>query len=72
MAVGCYFDANILGLWVHNNPQDPICDKSRTGFLVTFSICTLFCVSKIKTKNLFIPYILSMCHCHIMLETDLP
>ena len=36
LVVGCYADADFLGLWGHENPQDPICARSRTGFLVTF------------------------------------
>ena len=32
----CYTDADFAGLWGHGNPQDPICARSRTGFVVTF------------------------------------
>ena len=38
MVVSCYADANFSGLWGHENPQDPICTKSRTGFMVTSCI----------------------------------
>ena len=32
VVVDCYDDADFAGLWGHENPQDPICDSSRTGF----------------------------------------
>ena len=47
LVVGFYAGADFSGLWGHENPQDPICARSRTGFVVTFSNCTLFWVSKI-------------------------
>ena len=36
LVVGFYADANFAGLWGHGNTQDPICDRSRTVFVVTF------------------------------------
>ena len=32
----CSADAYFSGLWVHEDPQYPICARSRTGFVVTF------------------------------------
>ena len=49
LVVDCYADAYFAGLWVHENPQDPICDRSRTVFVVTFVYCPLFWVSKLQT-----------------------
>ena len=37
----------------HEDPQDPICARSRTGFVVTFSNCPLLWVSKLQTKIAF-------------------
>ena len=37
MVVGCYVGADFAGLWGHINPQDPICAKISTVFVVTFS-----------------------------------
>ena len=37
----CYADAYFAGLWGYEDPQDPICDRSRTGFVVTFANCPL-------------------------------
>ena len=39
--VDCYADAYFAGLWGHEDPQDPICARSRTGFVVTFANCPL-------------------------------
>ena len=36
LVVDCYSDVYFAGLWGHENPQDPICAKSRTEFEVTF------------------------------------
>ena len=34
--VDCYADTDFAGLWGYVDPQDPICARSRTGFVVTF------------------------------------
>ena len=49
MVVDCYTDVDFAGLWGHENPQDPIFARSRTGFMVTFSNCPLLWVSKLQT-----------------------
>ena len=49
MVVGCYADADFVGLWGHENPQDAIFAGSRTGFVVTFVNFPLLWVSKIQT-----------------------
>ena len=51
--VDCYVDEYILGLWGHENKQYPICNKSRTGFVVTIYNCTLLWVEKIQ-KHIFL------------------
>ena len=48
--VDCYADADFSGLWGHENPQDPICASSRTGFVVTFANFPLLWVSKLQTE----------------------
>ena len=50
MVVDCYADADFAGLWGHEDPQDPICARSRTGFVVTFANCPLLWVSKLQTE----------------------
>ena len=47
LVVDCYADADFAGLWGHEDPQDPICARSRTGFVLNFSNCPLLWVSKI-------------------------
>ena len=49
LVVDCYADADFAGLWIHENPQDCICARSRTGFVVNFSNCALLWVSKLHT-----------------------
>ena len=44
LAVDYYADAYFLGLWGHENPQDPICARIRTVFVVTFSNCPVLWV----------------------------
>ena len=36
--------------WLHENPQDPICDRSKTGFVVTFDNFFIFWVSKLQIE----------------------
>ena len=50
LVVDCYADADFAGLWVHEYPQDTICARSRTGFVVTFSNFTILWVSKLQTE----------------------
>ena len=47
MVEDCYADADFARLWGHENPQDPICARSRTRFVVTFANFPLLWVSKI-------------------------
>ena len=48
--VDCYADVDFAGLWRHEDPQDSICARSRTGFVVTFANCPLLWVSKLQTE----------------------
>ena len=50
LVVDCYADADFAGLWGHEDPQDPICARSRTGFVVTFANCPLLWVSKLQKE----------------------
>ena len=47
LVVDCYADADFAGMWGPENPQDPIFDRSRTVFVVTFANCPLLWVSKL-------------------------
>ena len=50
LVVDCYADAYFAGLWVHADPQDHICARSRTGIVVTFANCPLLWVTKLQTE----------------------
>ena len=45
----CYANADFTGLWGHEYPQDPICARIRTGFVVTFANFPLLWLSKLQT-----------------------
>ena len=49
--VDCYVDADFVDLWVHENPQDPICASIRAELVVTFSNFLLLWVSKLQTDS---------------------
>ena len=60
--VDCYADTNFEGLWGYENPKDPICDKSRTGFVVTFDNFPQLWVSKLQ-----IYIAISILHCEYVI-----
>ena len=49
-ATKCYVDTDFAGLWNVEHEQDPVCVKSRTGFLLTLGGCPLLWVSKLQTE----------------------
>ena len=36
-----YVDADFAGLWTYEDDQDPVCVKSRTGYVMTLDDCPL-------------------------------
>lgn len=50
LAIDCYVDADFAGLWTHEDDQDPICVKSRTGYLITIGGCPLTWCSKLQSE----------------------
>ena len=50
LQVDCDVDVNFAGLWNSENDQDPICVKSRTGFLIMNMGCPLTWVSKLQNQ----------------------
>jgi hypothetical protein len=50
LAIDCYVDADFAGLWGVENDQDPLCVKSRTGYLITIGGCPLSWTSKLQTE----------------------
>ena len=69
-----YFYANAYfgGLCGHENPQDPICARIRTGFVVTFANITLFWVSKIQEEIDISALHSEYVHCLVLLEHYFP
>ena len=50
MQLNCFVDADFAGLWSSEDPQDPVCVKSRAGFVLTFGGCPLIWCSKLQTE----------------------
>ena len=44
-----YCDADFAGLWSYEDDQDPVCVKSRTGYVVTLGDCPILWSSKLQT-----------------------
>ena len=47
MVVDLFADDDFARFQGNENPQDLICDRIRTVFVVTFSNCILLCVTKL-------------------------
>jgi len=45
----CWVDADFAGLWGHEDDQDPVSVKSRTGFSLTLFGCPVIWSSKLQT-----------------------
>ena len=50
IVVDYYVDVGFSLLWGHDNPQDPIFNKGRNGFVVKFSNCPILWVSNLQTN----------------------
>ena len=50
MRLHCYVDADFAGLWTYENDQDPVCVKSRTGYVMTLGNCPVTWSSKLQTE----------------------
>lgn len=48
LRIDCYVDADFAGLWPHEDKSDPICVKSRTGFVICISDCPVIWTSKLQ------------------------
>lgn len=46
----CYVDADFAGLWGHEDEQDPVCVRSRTGYVLTLFGCPLLWSSKLQPE----------------------
>jgi len=50
MSLDCYVDADFAGLWSYEDDQDPVCVRSRTGYVMTLGGCPIHWVSKLQTE----------------------
>ena len=48
--LNCYVDADFAGLYHHEDNQDPVCVKSRTGYVIQLGGCPLVWVSKLQRE----------------------
>ena len=46
----CYVDADYAGLFAHEDDQDPVSVKSRTGFVLTLFGCPILWSSKLQAE----------------------
>ena len=49
--IHAYPDADFAGLYGHEDPTDPACVKSRTGFVITAANCPIVWKSTLQTKT---------------------
>ena len=50
MKLDCYADADYAGMWGYESDQDPVCVKSRTGYIMTLGDCPLVWASKLQNE----------------------
>ena len=50
LKLDCYVDADFAGLYSVEDSQDPVCVKSRTGYVILMGNCPLVWVSKLQTE----------------------
>jgi transposase InsO family protein len=50
LKIDMYVDADFAGLWGVEDPNDPNCVKSRTGFVIVIGGCPVLWTSKLQTE----------------------
>ena len=50
VAIDCYPDADFAGLWGYEDPQDPHCARSRTGYVILLAGCPVVWKSSLQTE----------------------
>ena len=45
-----FVDVDFAELWTYEDDQDPVCVKSRTGYLITLGDCPIHWCSKLQTE----------------------
>ena len=51
LKIECFVDSDFAGLWAFEDPQDPICTRSRTGYVPKFAGAPVLWKSKLQTEN---------------------
>ena len=50
LTVDCFVDADFAGQWNVENPEDPLCVKSQTGYVLFVGNCPVQWVSKLQSE----------------------
>ena len=50
LTVDCFVDVDFAGQWNVENPEDPLCVKSRTGYVLLVGNCPVQWVSKLQSE----------------------
>ncbi len=45
----CYADVDFAGIWGYEDPQDPHCIQSHTGFVILLGGCPILWTCKLQT-----------------------
>jgi len=51
LSLDCWVDADFAGLWGYEDDQDPICVRSRTGYVMCMGDCPIHWTSKLQTET---------------------
>jgi hypothetical protein len=51
LSLDCWVDADFAGLWGYEDDQDPICVRSRTGYLMCIGDCPIHWTSKLQQET---------------------
>ena len=51
LQIDCFPDADFAGLYGHEQASDPVCTKSRTGFIINVANCPVLWSSKLQTET---------------------
>ena len=50
LGIDLFVDADFAGLWSYEDPQDPSCVKSRTGFVIQIAGCPVMWASRLQQE----------------------
>ncbi len=51
IGIDAYPDAGFAGLYGYKDNNDPVCVRSRTGYVITVSRCPIYWSSKLQTET---------------------